>query len=197
MPSRGLRNITSASLGSFMHLVLASSLFVLTTTARPDGADFFSPHWHPTAAEDAYPALPIPVPVRDAVVVRRGRAFALVVRRRSLAGRHVSAQALAAIVLCSLVAFCALLGCLRRLPASCSALRSCCCYFGSSSSSSSSSSSIGTSGDAARDTPTTLERFDAELGIRPVPLARGLSPPPPYSRAPSYESPGRTGRVSE
>lgn len=155
-----------------------------TTTARPDDADFLS---SPYLTEDGCSTLP--VVLRDAVIRRRRDFVFALVRRRNLASasRHISGQALAAIVLGSTVVLCALLGCcLMRLPASCSSLRGC---LGSSSSS---SSGVGTS-DAARDTPTGLERFDAELGIRPVRLARGLSPPPPYSRAPSYESSGSTG----
>ena len=39
--------------------------------------------------------------------------------------------------------------------------------------------------------------FDVEMGDQPVSLANGASPPPPYTRAPSYESSGSIGRQGD
>jgi hypothetical protein len=140
-------------------------------TARP-GADFsahVTEHQHP-------PTSPITL-----------RTFALA-RRAGVGGDHavdqhnISGQALAAIVLCGTVVLCALLGFLLQLPASCL------CFF--------SLCNRSRSPDAA-GTPPPPTRQDLELpGVihgQPVHLARGLSPPPPYSRAPSYESSRSTG----
>lgn len=109
----------------------------------------------------------------------------LVPRRQS--GR-ISTQALAAIVLCSTVVLCAFIGCLLQLPALFYSwrrrhARSC----------------TGT-GTQQGTTDNTAELPDAEVGDQPpIPMGRYLSPPPPYTRSPSYESEdteGSSGRRS-
>jgi hypothetical protein len=140
-------------------------------TARP-GADFSA---HMTEHRQS--------PTSSSITIRT---FALA--RRADAGGHavgrhsISGQALAAIVLCGTVVLCALLGFLLQLPASCL------CFF--------SLCHRSRSPDAA-GTPPPPTRQDLELsGVingQPVHLTRGLSPPPPYSRAPSYESSRSTG----
>jgi hypothetical protein len=96
----------------------------------------------------------------------------LVHRRHS---SRISTQALAAIVLCSTVVFCAFIGCLLQLPAALfhwrRRVRSC--------------TPTGT-----QSTSNTEGFPDAEMGGQPIPMTGNLSPPPPYSRAPSYETTG-------
>jgi hypothetical protein len=108
----------------------------------------------------------------------------LMPRRQS--GR-ISTQALAAIVLCSTVVFCALVGCLLQLPAMFYSWRR--------------RARLGTRTGTQQSTTTsnTAELPDAEVGDQPIPMGRYLSPPPPYTRAPSYESEnteGSSGRRS-
>ncbi|KAH8994500.1 hypothetical protein EDB92DRAFT_285148 [Lactarius akahatsu] len=119
-------------------------------------------------------------PHRDAST---GHATTLIVHRRH--SSHISTQAIAAIAICSTVVFCAFVGCLLQLTAAFSSwrrrARSC------------------TPTDTQSTTTNTAESPDAEMGEQPIPMARHLSPPPPYSRAPSYESSGgssNTGRRS-
>jgi hypothetical protein len=106
----------------------------------------------------------------------------LLVHRRGHDGPRISGQAIAVIVLCAVILLCALVGCcLLRLPAMCPCL--CGRFFPSDASPSS-----------ARSTPRSGNNlFDVEMmGDQPVSLTGGPSPPPPYTRAPSYETSGST-----
>jgi len=204
MTPRGLRGATSGSLGSFLPCTLLFSVpFVLllctlctcghqthahcftnraiqrTTTARPDTGH----PSHPSPYSDehrhfaiARPAADSESDVRDAVL----RYVAPRLVRRGHDGPRISGQALAAIILCATIVLCALLGGLMQLPALCSCLRG---RLLRSDPSTSSAGSIPSSSSGF---------FDVEMGDQPVSLANGASPPPPYTRAPSYESSGST-----
>lgn len=100
----------------------------------------------------------------------------LVPRRQS--GR-ISTQALAAIVLCSTVVFCAFIGCLLQLPA---------VFYSWRRRHARSCMRTGTQESATANTAVAVLP-DAEVGDQPpMPMGRYLSPPPPYTRAPSYQS---------
>ena len=110
-------------------------------------------------------------------------ATSLVQRRQS---SRLSTQALAAIVICSTIVFCAFIGCLLQLPAAFYSWRR-------------RRVRSYTPADTQNITPNTAELPDVEVGDQPIPMARYLSPPPPYTRAPSYESEstgGSSGRRS-
>ncbi|KAI0302409.1 hypothetical protein B0F90DRAFT_214982 [Multifurca ochricompacta] len=96
-----------SSLGSFQRFVLALSPFVSITTAQSDELT----HPHPTEEGCLVP------PTCDAVI-----RYTLTLVRRAR-GRHISSQALTAIVLCSTVVFCALVGCILQLPSAFFSLR--------------------------------------------------------------------------
>jgi hypothetical protein len=93
---------------------------------------------------------------------------------------HISGQALTAIILIATITFCVLVGCLMQLPAALIFLRN------------RISRSRRAAAAAAATTGSRSSLFDVEMGDQedpPVPLACDApSPPPPYSRAPSYES---------
>ncbi|KAF8504805.1 hypothetical protein F5888DRAFT_1658734 [Russula emetica] len=100
---------------------------------------------------------------------------AAVARAATTSGSHnppISNQALTAIILCSAIVFCVLVGCLLQLPAAYISLRN--RYF--------------RSGRAGTPTPSSSNSmpglFDVEMGGGSL----NCSPPPPYSRAPSYDS---------
>ncbi|KAF8483834.1 hypothetical protein DFH94DRAFT_690293 [Russula ochroleuca] len=98
-------------------------------------------------------------------------------------GSRISGQALTAIILCATIVFCVLVGSLLQLPAAIISLRN--RY--------SRSSRTGTPVPSTSNSMPGL--FDVEMGDQidqdqdPRSLAcNARSPPPPYSRAPSYES---------
>jgi hypothetical protein len=103
---------------------------------------------------------------------------AAVVRGGDNHGSRLSGQALTAIILSAAIVFCVLVGCLLQLPAALISLRN--RYFRSER--------------TPTPTPSSSNSmpglFDVELGDQlPESLACDApSPPPPYSRAPSYES---------
>jgi hypothetical protein len=113
--------------------------------------------------------------------VRRRAAVRVRVARAARDGQdpRISSQALTAIILCSAIAFCVLVGCVLQLPAAYISLRN--RYFRS-----------------RRPRTSTLGSgnniFDVEMGDQDAEAeaeaegSLGCSPPPPYSRAPSYES---------
>src|SRR5258707_683922 len=95
-------------------------------------------------------------------------------------GPRISGQALTVIILCSTIASCVLVGCLLQLPTVLISLRN--RYF--------------RSGRTATPTPTPSSSnnmpglFDVEMSDQDLAESLNCSPPPPYSRAPSYESSG-------
>ncbi|KAI9441702.1 hypothetical protein H4582DRAFT_1405627 [Lactarius indigo] len=133
-----------------------------TTTALPDRV------LAPQLIERDHSAL---APHRDAST---GHPTTLDVHRRH--SSRISTQAIVGIAICSTVVFCAFVGCLLQLTAALSSwrrrARSC------------------TPTDTQSTTTSPVEFPDAEMGEQPIPMGRHLSPPPPYSRAPSYESSG-------
>lgn len=98
---------------------------------------------------------------------------------RSRHDSRLSGQALTAIILLATIGFCVLVACLLQLPAALITLRN--RYYRSRRT----ASNPGSGNDNI---------FDVEMGDQeedPVPLScDARSPPPPYSRAPSYESSG-------
>lgn len=210
MTPRDLRGATPGSLGSFLPSTLLFSVpFVLllctlcscghqtrvhcstnrviqlerTTTARPDTG-------HPSPYSNEFRHFAIArvaadsdSDIRDAIL--RYVAPRLVRRVHDGPGLRISGQALAAIILCAAIVFCALLGGLMQLPALCHRLRDRLLRSGGSTSS---------TGSIPSSSSGSMPGFlDVEMGDQPVSLANGASPPPPYTRAPSYESSGSTG----
>ena len=130
-----------------------------------------------TARTDEVPAAPQLI-ARDRsshrnAVSTSSHATTLVHHRRQ--SSPLSTQALAAIVICSSVVFCALVGCLLQLPGAFYSWRRRVRSY--------------TPTGTQSTTPNTAELPDAEVGDQPmIPMARYLSPPPPYTRTPPYES---------
>lgn len=96
-------------------------------------------------------------------------------------GSRISGQALTAIILCATIVFCVLVGSLLQLPAAIISLRN----------------RYSRSRRTGTGSPSTSNNniFDVEMGDQIDQDPRSLacdarSPPPPYSRAPSYESSG-------
>ncbi|KAH9956293.1 hypothetical protein BC827DRAFT_1271064 [Russula dissimulans] len=131
------------------------------------------------------------------------RCASALARRAAVAARNyhgrprLSGQALAAIVLGGTIVFCALLGCLLQLPIGCSSLRTRRSRSGSTESPGAGGtlSSSGSHGGASMP-----GLFDSDLEMmmggdqrRATRMSRLVSPPPPYSRAPSYESSENSG----
>ena len=110
----------------------------------------------------------------------------LVRRAAAVRSRHdsrLSGQALTAIILLATIGFCVLVGCLLQLPVVLITLRN--RYYRSRRAASDPGSGNGNIFD--------VEMGDQEEdpGLDPGPLScDARSPPPPYSRAPSYESSG-------
>ncbi len=105
------------------------------------------------------------------------RRHAAVARADDKHGSRISGQALTAIILCAAIVFCVLVGCILQLPAIFISLRN--HYF--------------RSGRTATSTPSSSNsvpgsEFDMEMGDQDLAGSLDFSPPPPYSRAPSYES---------
>lgn len=151
------------------------------TTARSDGdaSPYFSdghgdPHTPTVSANHArsLDAVSVLILRYASPLVRR----AAVVRASGSHGSRLSSQALTAIILCAAIVFCVLVGCLLQLPAALISLRN--RYFRSGRT-------------ATTPTPSNSNGLvDVEMGDQlPGPLdCDAPSPPPPYSRAPSYES---------
>lgn len=164
-----------------VYIVVLIGAVQRTTTAWPDMC-------HPSPYSNqhrdfaiARPAADSDPDVRNAIL----RYVAPRLVRRGHDGLHISGQALAAIIFCTIIVLCALLGALMQLPALCSCLRD---RFPRSGGSTSSAGSIPDSSSSSMP-----GFFDVEMGDQPVSLANGASPPPPYTRAPSYESSGSIG----
>jgi len=129
------------------------------------------------------------------------------VRRATIARSHgrlrLSGQAVAAIALGATVVFCALLGCLLQLPIACSSLRTRLSRSGSTEPPDGSTLSTTSSAGGRASVPDLFDD-DVEMMMgdqrRATRMSRLVSPPPPYSRAPSYESSenldGRGGSTS-
>ncbi|KAN0125573.1 hypothetical protein V8E52_000780 [Russula decolorans] len=155
------------------------------TTARPDAFPYpsnkhgdSSPQTLTVSVNNARAAL-------EAVSVLVLRYISPLVRRRAVVARaassdshspRISNQALTAIILCSAIVFCVLVGCILQLPAAYISLRN--RYF--------------RSGRTGTPTPSSSNSmpnfFDVEMGDQDAGGSLDCSPPPPYSRAPSYES---------
>jgi hypothetical protein len=149
-----------------------------TTAARPD-AGHPSPYLNDHSKRH-FSILPPANAAATRDVILRNTPHWQLVRRHSHDGPRISGQVIVVIVLCAIIALCALVGCcLLRLPAMCP------CLYGRFLRSGASTSSV-------RDTPRSSSMpgfFDVEMmGDQPMSLASGPSPPPPYSRAPSYET---------
>jgi hypothetical protein len=106
----------------------------------------------------------------------------LVHRRRAAVARaagdshkpRISSEALTAIIICAAIVFCVLVGCALQLPAAYISLRN--RYFRSA-------------GRTGTPTPSSSNSMpDVEMGDQDAGGSSYCSPPPPYSRAPSYES---------
>ena len=159
------------------------------TTARLARPDVLLFHEH----GDACPQTLTPVSVQNARVALKAvsvlvlRYVSPLLHRQAAVARatsdshnsRISSQALTAIILCASIVCCVLVGCVLQLPAAYISLRN--RYFrsrrtGTPTSGSSSSSMPGLS--------------DVEMGDQDTAGSLDCSPPPPYSRAPSYESSG-------
>ncbi|KAN0127380.1 hypothetical protein V8E53_014812 [Lactarius tabidus] len=167
MSLRQLRSVIRSVCLLAVRSTLALSQLVLTSTVQTDEVPV------PQLMARDHPS---PPPHRGKASTNH--ATTLVPRRQS--GR-ISTQALAAIVLCSTVVFCAFIGCLLQLPAAFYSWRR--------------RARLGTpTGTQQSSTNSNTAEFpDAEVGDQPIPMGRYLSPPPPYTRAPSYESENTEG----
>lgn len=204
MTPRGSRGASPCSLGSFLPCRLLFSVpFVYllctlcscghqtrvhcltnraiqrTTTALPDTG-------HPSPYSNEYRHFAIARAVADSESGVRNAILRYVAPwlvRRSHDGQdpRISSQALAAIIICATIVFCALVGALMQIPVLCpSCLRDRILRSGGSTSS---------AGSIPSSSSGSMPGFlDVEMGDQPGSLANGASPPPPYTRAPSYES---------
>jgi hypothetical protein len=160
------------------------------TTARPARPDTF-----PYASNEHGDSCPQTLTARvsvnnaraalEAVSVLVLRYISPLVRRRAAAvaraasnshNPRISSEALTAIIISSAIVFCVLVGCLLQLPAVYISLRN--RYFRSRR------SGTPTPSSSSNRMPGL---FDLEMGDQDA-GALDCSPPPPYSRAPSYES---------
>ncbi|KAI0282782.1 hypothetical protein BGY98DRAFT_59171 [Russula aff. rugulosa BPL654] len=203
-PLQGLRHILSAfralptSLSRSRRSVLVFAPFVLCTltitvtatfdaqtttqSIRPDACPY--PHPSNGHGDSCPPTFTVSVnntrTALEAVSVLVLRCISPLVRRRraavarAVSDNHISSQALTAIILCSAIGFCVLVGCLLQLPAAYITLRN--RYFRSRR--------TGTPIPSSNSVPGL---FDVEMGDLDT-GSLDCSPPPPYSRAPSYES---------
>lgn len=193
--------LTSPSLPKSRRSVLVFGPFVLCTytitvtttshaqvTARSARSDVFS--YHSNEHGDSCPQT-LTVSVNNAraaletISVLVLRSISPLVRRRAAVTRAassdsrnppISSQTLTAIILCAAIVFCVLVGCILQLPAAYISLRN--RFFRSRR--------TGTPTPSSSNSMPGL--YDIEMGDQDMGRSLDCSPPPPYSRAPSYES---------